>query len=232
MTDDYDLMATRIAAAIRQRPAARRRTRVEALHDLTAARRPHRAPTNTAAGVARLDLDLEIGVWGITAAEFTEQLRDITAGTIELHINSPGGDVFDGIAIFNALRDHPARVEVVVNGIAASAASFVAMAGDTVRMNTASSLMIHDAMTVTGGNEADHLRSAELLSRVSDTIANIYAGRAGGTVEEWRERMRAETWFNSDEAVAIGLADEVAADKAPVEAISLPKLQAALRGAL
>lgn len=211
---DFDQMAARITAALRQATAARGepRTRNQALMLLTTARAPRRPRAAAAAGVARLDLDDEIGVWGISAADFIAQLRGVTAGTIELHISSPGGDVFDGIAMYNALRDHPARVEVVVNSLAASAASFIAMAGDTVKMNRAASLMIHEAMTVTGGNEADHLRSAELLGRVSDTIAGLYAGRAGGTVAEWRERMRAETWYSPAEAVEAGLADEAVED--------------------
>ena len=237
---DFDIAGARIAAAVRaaatqRRAGERPRTRAEALRNLTLATRPRSTSPARASltGVVRLDVDDEIGAWGIKAAAFGQQLRDVPTGTgtIELHVNCPGGDVFDGLAMMNALADHPARVEVVVDGIAASAASYLILAGDHIRMNRGTQLMIHDAATVTGGNEADHLRGAELLGRVSNTIAELYARRAGGTTEEWRELMRAETWFNAEEAVAAGLADEVAADQEPATALSAAKLQAALRGA-
>lgn len=156
----------------------------------------------------RIDLFDEIGFWGVTAQDFVDELLAIDAATIELHVNSPGGDVFDGIAIMNALADHPATVNVVVDGIAASAASFIAMAGDSVKMNRGSQLMIHDALGFCVGNAADMDEMSALLSRISDTIAGLYSDRAGGKVEDWRDLMRAETWYSAVEAVDAGLADE------------------------
>ncbi|GAA5119115.1 phage major capsid protein [Haloechinothrix salitolerans] len=149
----------------------------------------------------------------VTAGDFTRRLRDITAPVIDLHINSPGGLVFDGIAIYNALRNHPARVEVTVDGVAASAASFVAMAGDDVAIEKPAKMMIHDAGGLTIGNAQDHQEMADLLNELSQTIAQVYADRAGGTADEWRDRMRAETWFSSAQAVATGLADRVVGEE-------------------
>lgn len=149
--------------------------------------------------------------WGVSAKEFAQVLDDLgeDVTTIRLHINSPGGEVWDGLAILNALRQHPARVQVVVDGIAASAASFIAMAGDEVLMAPNSELMIHDAWGLCMGNAADMQRTADYLAHESDNIAQAYAGRAGGTAAEWRELMREETWFTAEEAVTAGLADRV-----------------------
>jgi ATP-dependent protease ClpP protease subunit len=171
-----------------------------------------------AEGTTRIDLMEEIGYWGTTATEFVDELLAIDAETIELHVNSPGGDVFDGLAIMNALADHPATVNVVVDGIAASAASFIAMAGDSMKMNRGSQLMIHDAIGFCYGNAGDMEDTSALLSRISDTIAGIYADRAGGKADDWRDLMRAETWYSATEAVDAGLADEaVAGPKNPVD---------------
>ncbi|MGV9779791.1 head maturation protease, ClpP-related, partial [Streptosporangium sp. NPDC003464] len=140
-----------------------------------------------------------------------------------LRVNSPGGDVFDGIAIMNTLRSHPARVTTHVDSLAASIASVIAMAGDRIVMQPHSQMMIHDAAGMCIGNATDMHEMAAMLDRQSDNIAAVYAERAGGTVADWRERMRAETWLSAEEAVAAGLADEVAPrrdtdkDKAPVE---------------
>ena len=153
----------------------------------------------------------EIGYWGVTAQDFVDELLAIDSKTIELHVNSPGGDVFDGIAIMNALADHPATVNVMVDGLAASAASYIALAGDTVRMNRASQMMIHDAAGMCWGNAADMESMKALLDRISDTIAELYSAKAGGTVEEWRDLMRAETWYSAAEAVEAKLADEAVA---------------------
>ena len=164
---------------------------------------------NKAADTAEVFIYDEIGYFGVTAADFVEDLRDITADRIELHLNTPGGDVFDGIAIYNALRDHAADVAVTVDGIAASAGSFIAQAGDHIVMNRASQMMIHDAWGLTIGSADDMREMADKLDKHTMNIAAIYAERAGGTADTWREAMRDETWYSADEAVAAGLADEV-----------------------
>ena len=152
----------------------------------------------------------EIGFFGVEASAFVRDFRAINAAEITVHVNSPGGDVFDGIAIHNALRDHPAEVTVVIDALAASIASVIAMAGDRIVMAQHSTMMIHEAFGFALGDAADMRRQADFLDRSSATLADIYAGRAGGTSAEWRARMEAETWFSDAEAVEAGLADEVA----------------------
>jgi len=166
--------------------------------------------TNTVSGgTATVHIYDEIGYWGVTAAEFVAELSQVTASAIDVHLNSPGGEIFDGIAIMNALRSHPATVTTYVDSLAASIASVIAMAGDRIVMAPNSQLMIHDGSGICIGNAAEMREMADLLDRQSDNIAAVYADRAGGTVEEWRARMTAETWYSAEEAVAAGLADEV-----------------------
>jgi ATP-dependent protease ClpP protease subunit len=148
----------------------------------------------------------------VTAASFVAELREITAPAIDLHINSPGGLVFDGIAIYSALVNHDATVHVHVDGLAASAASFVAMAGDSVSIEKPAKMFIHDAQGVAWGGPDVMRQMAELLDELSDTVAAIYADRAGGTVDSWRDAMRDETWYSAAQAVEAGLADHVAND--------------------
>jgi len=164
---------------------------------------------NKAGDVAEVYLYDEIGYWGVTAKDFVDELREVTASRIELHINSPGGDAFDGVAIYQALKDHAAEVTATVDSLAASAASFIAMAGDQVVMTRNATMMIHDAFGLAVGDAADMRDMATRLDKVSDNIADIYTQHAGGTVADWRAAMRAETWYDADEAVAAGLADEV-----------------------
>jgi ATP-dependent protease ClpP protease subunit len=170
----------------------------------------YRVENKAADGPAEVFIYDEIGYFGVTAADFVADLQNVNAEQIRLHINSPGGDVFDALVVYNAIRDHPAEVEVVVDGIAASSASWIAQAGDRVVMNRGSQLMIHDAWSLTVGNAQSMRQAAEFLDKQSSNIAGIYAERAGGTVDEWRAAMSAETWYTADEAVDAGLADEVA----------------------
>ncbi len=164
---------------------------------------------NKAGDVAEVYIYDEIGYWGVTAKDFVDELRQVTADRIELHINSPGGDAFDGIAIYQALKDHTAEVTATVDSLAASAASFIAMAGDRVVMTRNATMMIHDAFGLAAGNAADMRDMADRLDKISDNVADIYAQHAGGSVTSWRDAMRAETWYTADEAVTAGLADEV-----------------------
>ncbi|WP_157164445.1 head maturation protease, ClpP-related [Streptomyces typhae] len=148
------------------------------------------------------------GFWGATADDFIADLKQITAPRMRVRVNSPGGSVFEGVAIANAIRSHPATVTVQVDGIAASIASVIAMAGDRVVMAPQTMMMIHDAAGICMGNAADMAEMEELLDLISDNIADAYAARAGGTREQWRERMRAETWYLPEDAVEAGLAEE------------------------
>jgi ATP-dependent Clp endopeptidase proteolytic subunit ClpP len=151
----------------------------------------------------------EIGSWGVTASDFVSELQGLTTDSITLRINSPGGDVFDGLAILNSLRNHRASVRVVVDGLAASAASFIAMAGETVVMSPNSMMMIHEASGLCMGNSQDMRELADLLDKTSSNIADIYARRSGRPAAEHRAAMKAETWYSDQEAVDAGLADSV-----------------------
>lgn len=157
----------------------------------------------------------EIGGWfGTEARAFAEEISDLDVDALTVRVNSPGGDVWDGLAIMNSLRRHTARVTVVVEGIAASAASFIAVGGaDELVMAPHSEMMIHDAIGLCIGNAEDMERMKSDLDRESDNIAAIYARRAGTAAEEWREAMRAESWFTAEEAVETGLADRVDEDE-------------------
>lgn len=154
-----------------------------------------------------------IGDLDLSADVFVRELRAVTAPAIDLHINSPGGLAWDGIAIYSALRHHPAAIDVSIDGIAASAASFVAQAGDTIAIEKPARMMIHDAGGLALGNADDMRAMADILDDLSDAIAGIYADRAGGPVAAWREAMRATTWYSAAQAVEEGLADRVASEE-------------------
>ena len=151
----------------------------------------------------------EIGYFGVTAKDFVADLRAVTAKTINLHLNTPGGDVFDGIAIYRAIKNHPANVTAYVDGLAASAGSFIAMAADQVVMEPHSKMMIHEAFGLAIGNAEDMTKMAERLNSTSSEIASIYAEKAGKDADYWRAQMKAETWYTDQQAVDAGLADQV-----------------------
>lgn len=156
----------------------------------------------------------EIGFWGTSASDFVSELNELDAKSIELHLNSPGGEIFDGLAIYNALKQHKAKVTVYVDGLAASAASFIAQAGDELVMARNAQMMIHDGIAFAYGNEQDMLDTAKVLSDLSNNIADIYAYAAGKrgfdtTLEDFRALMREEVWYSGKEAVDAGLADSV-----------------------
>lgn len=171
-----------------------------------------------AQGPAEILIYDEIDSWFGVAAE--QLARDISAldrnRDITVRINSPGGNIYDGVAILNSLRGHPGKVTVVVDGIAASAASVIAMGGDEIVMNRNSEMMIHNGSAVAMGGAEDMRKMADRLEQVNANMATIYAEKAGGTPEEWRAIMAAETWYSAEEAVAAGLADRV--EKAPADA--------------
>jgi ATP-dependent protease ClpP protease subunit len=185
---------------------------------ITAAPRDSITPAVVRDGVATLRLydyiDSEGGYWGISADEFAQALDEIEgADRIEVHINSGGGSVWDGLAIMNTLRSVGLPVKAVVDGVAASAASFIAVACDQVEMMPNSRLMIHDALGLCMGQSADMREYAEFLDESSDNIADIYATKAGGTTRQWRDRMRAKgllgEWFTPQQALDAGLIDAI-----------------------
>lgn len=149
------------------------------------------------------------GFFGMWAEDFIRDLKGVSSPRINLRLNSPGGSVFDGIAIANALRSHPANVTVYVDSLAASIASVIALAGDRVIMMPQSQFMVHNASGVAYGDAEEMAKMADLLEKQSLNIAQAYAQHTGRPLAEWQEYMAAETWFTAEEAVEVGLADEV-----------------------
>ncbi|WP_051767610.1 head maturation protease, ClpP-related [Amycolatopsis vancoresmycina] len=209
----HHLRRPRPVVALR-RPPAMQRVREQ----LSAKATPRRwfSIKNAGGSTAEVYIYDEIGWYGVTAADFTAELNALgTISKINLHVSSPGGDVFDSVAIYNSLRRHPATVTTYVDGLAASAASYIAMAGDKVLIEPNATFMIHEASGICLGNAADMRETATLLDRVSDTIAGIYAAAAGGTAAQWRAAMKKETWYTAEESVAAGLADAVLDEATP-----------------
>lgn len=174
-------------------------------------------PKSSGDGVATLRLydpiDSYGGYWGVSAKEFATTLDALPDDTSEIRllINSPGGEVWEGLAILNMLRAHPANVVAVVEGIAASAASFVAAGANELVMAENSELMIHKAWGLVVGNADDMTKMSGELTHEDRNIASVYAKKTGGTVDEWLDAMAAETWYSAEEAVEAGLADRVEA---------------------
>lgn len=150
-----------------------------------------------------------IGGYDNDATDFVKAVHGIDAKTMDVHINSQGGFVYDGVAMYEALKAHPATVNVHIDGLAASAASFLAMAGDSVSIATAGRMMIHDAQGIGIGSPADMREYADLLDAVSNDISGMYAARAGGKPAAWRAAMTATTWYSAQQAVDAKLADRV-----------------------
>ncbi len=150
-----------------------------------------------------------IGWGGVSAADFAKQLKDVSAKTINVRINTPGGDVFDGLAIFNSLKAHGAQIHVKVDGIAASIGSIIAMAGHSITMGESAFMMIHNPWAVAIGNAADMRDMAATLDKIGGSLADIYAKRADVSAAQAQSWMDAETWFTAQEAKDAGLADVV-----------------------
>jgi ATP-dependent protease ClpP protease subunit len=187
--------------------------------------------------VVRIYGDIGQSWWdddAVSAASFAKDLDEIgNVDEIEVHLNSPGGVAFDGVTIMNQLLDHPAKVTVYVDGLAASAASVVAMAGDDVVMGRGAQMMIHDASIFSWGDAATLRKDAARLDSLSNSMASVYAAKAGGTAESWREIMQAETWYTAEEAVEAGLADRLSAkdsdDAETAQAAAMLRTSAAAR---
>ena len=156
----------------------------------------------------------------ITAKSVMDQLAGMS-GDVTVRISSGGGDVYEGIDIMQALKNHDGTVTVIVESLAASAASFIAVGGaDRVLMRESSELMIHRAWTFIEGNADDARKTLDDLERQDTKLAKIYAGKAGGEVHDWLDAMSAETWYSAEEAVAAGLADGIIEQTSSVPAPS------------
>lgn len=146
---------------------------------------------------------------GVTAKRISAALRNIGARDVTVNVNSPGGDFFQGVAIYNMLREHKAKVTVNVMGIAASAASIIAMAGDEIMMGDGAFLMIHNAWAVAIGNRHDMMAAAEQLAPFDAAMAQVYASRSGLPVADIAAMMDKESWLGASQAVDDGFATGV-----------------------
>lgn len=168
-----------------------------------------RAASSDDATISVLDV-IGYDYWeeGVTAKRIAAALRSIGGRPVTVNVNSPGGDMFEGLAIYNLLRDHPQKVTVNVLGIAASAASVIAMAGDDVRIGRGAFLMIHNAWVIAGGNRHDMREVADWLEPFDEAMADIYAARTGLSVKEVAKLMDAETYLSGKTSIEKGFADE------------------------
>lgn len=146
---------------------------------------------------------------GTTSQQISQYLRALGPGQVTLNINSPGGDMFEGLAIYNLLRAHQGEVVINVVGVAASAASIITMAGDTITMGPAAFLMIHNTWTTFSGNRLDFVKMADAMLPFDQAMAAIYASRSGLTPDEAMALMDAETWISAEDALAKGFADSI-----------------------
>lgn len=172
---------------------------------------------------------------GVTAKRVAAALRTMGAGPVTVNVNSPGGDMFEGLAIYNLLREHKGEVTVKVLGLAASAASIIAMAGDTVQIARAGFLMIHNAWVVAMGNRHDLREYADTLEPFDRAMADIYAARTGQELKAMAKLMDKETWIGGNDAVEEGFADELLASdqvesgKGKASASAVRRVESALR---
>lgn len=167
---------------------------------------------NFAADEAVIDIYDEIGLWGIQAADFVADVRNITASRIKAHINSPGGMVYDGIAMYNALRQHPAHVTTVVDSLAASIASILAMAGDEVLIHETARIMIHEPWVFMVGNSTDLRKEADNLDDLRDTTLKPAYKRKMG--DKYDDKLVSgliveESWLNAQKCLEYGFVDKI-----------------------
>lgn len=178
---------------MKQQPTARSWYRIRAAHK-----------------TAEILLYEEIGAWGRTAKQFIDELAAL--GDLEflsIRINSPGGDVFEAMAIHNALQRQRGRITVHIDGLCASAATLVALAGDETRMATNGQYMIHEPLTFSGGDSSELQKDADRLEAVAGQIVDMYARKTGLDAEAIREMMREETWMTAQQALDAGFIDVI-----------------------
>ena len=165
---------------------------------------------NKSSDVLDISIHEEIGLWGVSARDFIKELRSHkNISVINLSIHSPGGNVLDGFAIYNALASHPAKIYASVEGVAASAASFILLSGDVISMPEDSFLMIHNAWGGAIGDSDELRKTADIIDKLQDSIVNIYQKRTGKDEDELREMMSEETWMNAADALEHGFIDTI-----------------------
>lgn len=159
---------------------------------------------------AEISIYDEIGGWGIRAKDFAEEMKALKGiKEITLRLNSPGGSVFDGMTIYNLVKSHEAQVIVMIDGLAASMASVIAMAGDLIVMPENSMMMIHNPWTLTAGDAEELRKNADLLDKIKKAMISAYVNKTGLSEEVISQYMNDETWFTGSEAVELGFADEI-----------------------
>lgn len=152
-----------------------------------------------------------------SASDIDKALKNAGDNDVIVNLNSPGGDAFDGIAIYNRLKRHSGKVTVNIDGWACSAASVIAMAGDEIIMGLGSMMMIHEASSIVWGTKSDMRKEAEVLEELENGIINIYQTKANLSQEEIREKVDAETWMSAHTAVELGFADKVEGEETEEE---------------
>jgi ATP-dependent Clp endopeptidase proteolytic subunit ClpP len=164
---------------------------------------------NKASGITDVYIFDEIGTYGVTAQAFINDIKDLKDTPINLRINSLGGDVFDGMAMYNVIKRREARTTVYIEGIAASIATIIALGADEVVMAENSLFMIHNAWGGTMGEAKDMRKTAETLDKISSELTDIYRKKTGLSNDVLAEMMDAETWLNADEAYELGFVDTI-----------------------
>ena len=159
----------------------------------------------------------------VTPQMFKEELMDGN-GNITVWINSPGGDCVAAAQIYNMPREYEGKVTVKIDGIAASAASVIAMAGDTVLMSPVSMMMIHNPMTIAFGDSEEMQRAIDMLKSVKDSIINAYELKTGMSRTKLAHLMDAETWMDANKAIELGFADEVIKRNGAVDEMEVPQI--------
>lgn len=162
----------------------------------------------------------EISYYGIMAEDIVNQMKGLDVDEINLHINSPGGFVFDGIAIYNLFKSHKAKVNVYIDSLAASIASIIAMAGDKVYMADNAQIMIHDPLSFVFGNATELRKEAVVLDNIKETLVSTYAHRSSASREELSDLMTEESWFLPERSLELGLVDEVVEGSKAVASLS------------
>lgn len=158
---------------------------------------------------ATISILSEIGMWGITAQDFIRELKAVSAPKLNVEINSPGGSVFDGLAIYNALRASGKEIHTKVLGLAASMASVLLLAGDKRTIAANAFVMVHAPMGGAFGNAGELRDTADLLDKIEKSIADTYVSRTGQTPEAIADLMSTDTWLSADEALAKGFVDSI-----------------------
>lgn len=178
----------------------------------------YRIVKNAAANEADIFILSEIGFWGITGSDFVAELQTIDAPVINVHLSSPGGSVFDGQLVYNALAQHKSKIIVHIDALAASIASVIAMAGDEINISEHAQMMLHEPYSMVIGTAEDMVKEAEVLKSIEQTIIDIYAARTGIDREEITAMVKAETWLRGSAAVEAGFADKMVPNKKKAQA--------------